>query len=434
MDHSPVSPTGDAASRIKNSLSEVSLSVTIAGALFFGVLVYVLKNWASMKPTNDSTYLFLRSMYRVIDFLGLQSQSPVATSAVRRHLPSRSEQLGAEVFVFVTWLGITAAVALLLYLMRHTRFYRVILGRTAQTILLFAAPVLYLYVSSRTWNWSYDPVVRAGSFFTQSFPLAVFLIEIACLGVLLFFFRRKEIPKPVNVLAISLHFVYWIIVLWSETQILLFPIYARGLILLLLPVSTLMCLLRKERLPRDSEATTQSQKPTWPLALAAAALVAAVMVWSPARNIQLSHSQNLDLATVELSRGPCFGSCPAYTITVHGGQVEYVDQQGHSRIQTKKTGTIEREKVAQILQALDRVEFMTLEDRAFTWAFDTPTIGVRTSLDGRTKQVASDADFFGAPNGRQARFVEAACEIDSILASSTWRKCEGDCESGASSP
>jgi hypothetical protein len=85
------------------------------------------------------------------------------------------------------------------------------------------------------------------------------------------------------------------------------------------------------------------------------------------------------------------------------------------------------------LQVLDRVEFMALEGRAFTWAFDTPTIGICTSVDGKTKQVASDASFVGPPKGRQAQFVEAAREIDSILASTTWLRCEGDCGSSTSS-
>jgi hypothetical protein len=120
---------------------------------------------------------------------------------------------------------------------------------------------------------------------------------------------------------------------------------------------------------------------------------------------------------------------------VHGdGQVRYVGLLGRSRTQTKKSGTIGKEKVAQILRVLDRVEFIALEGRAFIWAFDTPTIGVRTSVDGKTKQVASDAVFVGPPKGRQAQFVKAAGEIDSILASSTWLKCEGECEGSTSSP
>jgi hypothetical protein len=436
MDASLIAPTSDASSPSGNRLLDDALfSLNIAGALFLGALAYVLRNWALPKPANDSTYLYLRSMYRVIDFLGLQSQNPVTTSAVRRQFPSSSEQFGAEVFVIVTWLGMAAAAALLLRLLRHTRIYSTILGPAAITILLFAVPVCYLYVSWVTWNWRYEPGVTVGSFLTQSLPLAVFVIEVSCLGVHLLFFRRKEIPKWITILLVSLHCAFWMFVLWSGIRILLFPLYTRDLILLILPFSALVYIFRRGRLSLRTDVTTKSRKTVWNWVLPAVALLVAGMVWSPARNIELSHPQNLDSVTVELSRGPCFGPCPAYTVTLHGnGQVQYVGQQGRSRIQTKKSGTVPRDKVVEILQVLDRVEFMTLEGRAFFWALDTPTVGVRTSVDGKAKQVASDSYFVGSPKGRQARFVEATREIDAILASSTWLKCEGECENSAFSP
>jgi len=223
------------------------------------------------------------------------------------------------------------------------------------------------------------------------------------------------------------------LVLWSETRVLLFPIYTRGLILLAISFSALVCIFHRGKLPLRSDVTAESRRRVWQWVLAAVLLVAGV-AWSPARNTELSHPRNFDSITVELSRGPCFGSCPAYIVTVHGdGRVQYVGQSRRSVIQTKKSGTLSKEKVGQILQALDRVEFMALEGRAFFWAFDTPTVGVRTSVDAKTKQVASDDYFVGSPKGRQARFVEATREIDTILASSTWLKCEGECENSASS-
>jgi hypothetical protein len=61
-------------------------------------------------------------------------------------------------------------------------------------------------------------VVGQGNFFTHSVPLAVFLLEIVCFGVLLHFFRRKEIPKLVKALVVSVHFIFWMLFLWSETR------------------------------------------------------------------------------------------------------------------------------------------------------------------------------------------------------------------------
>lgn len=113
--------------------------------------------------------------------------------------------------------------------------------------------------------------------------------------------------------------------------------------------------------------------------------------------------------------------------------MQYMTERGYSRVQTTKSGTIEREKVADILRTLDDADFMTLDGRAFFWAFDTPSVGIRVSIDGRTKEVISDAVFVGAPKGRQARFVEATRKVDAVLASATWVTCEGECGTSNSS-
>src|ERR1700730_12025913 len=71
--------------------------------------------------------------------------------------------------------------------------------------------------------------------------------------------------------------------------------------------------------------------------------------------------------------------------------------------------------------------------RAFFWAFDTLSVGIRTSVDGKTRQVVSDGYFMGSPSGREARFVEVRVKLMPPLAFSTWLKCEGECESSKSS-
>ena len=43
--------------------------------------------------------------------------------------------------------------------------------------------------------------------------------------------------------------------------------------------------------------------------------------------------------------------------------------------------------------------------------FDTLSVGIRTSVDGKTRQVVSDGYFMGAPSGREARFVEARVKL-----------------------
>jgi Recombinase zinc beta ribbon domain len=151
-------------------LDQVLLSIGIVCALVIGALTYAFKNAALWTPVNDSTYLTLSGAYRVVDFLHLQSASPVATSVLRRQPAFRSQRLGIEIPVLVTVLGVAPAVWLLLSLVSYARNLDVIVRRLTLAILLFAPPACYFAVSWLTWPWpqaNLQPSTR-GSFFRVS--------------------------------------------------------------------------------------------------------------------------------------------------------------------------------------------------------------------------------------------------------------------------
>jgi hypothetical protein len=132
-------------------------------------------------------------------------------------------------------------------------------------------------------------------------------------------------------------------------------------------------------------------------------------------------------AVIVLSRGPCRGSCPAYTISIRGdGIVEY---EGHRfvKVTGKQTASLNSQDFANIMNRLDQVHFFTLEDRAFAWCFDTSSVSVTLSVDGKTKTIASDSGCSGAKSGVQDEFVRAARDIDQIVDSLRWVRCDGDC-------
>jgi hypothetical protein len=240
----------------------------------------------------------------------------------------------------------------------------------------------------------------------------------------LVYLRRRVIPKWTVTSLILFHLAFWVYVFWYETRIWLFPIYSLDFVLLVIPALPLVYVLQD----RDRRVRAGGRlKTRWALGIAIVALISLVAVWVPSKTVALSHPQDLAAVKIELARGPCFGSCPQYTVTVQGdGRVEYSGRQRYSRFDSRKVGKIEREKITQILQMLDQVKFMALDDRAFSWGFDTPSVGVRIWEDGKTKQVVSDAGFVGSKNGRQSRFVDATQEIDSILKSTKWDSCEGE--------
>jgi hypothetical protein len=114
---------------------------------------------------------------------------------------------------------------------------------------------------------------------------------------------------------------------------------------------------------------------------------------------------------------------------LHGsGLVEYFGDR-HVRVRGYQTATVSREQISQILRDLDRLRFFTIEDRAFRWCFDTPSVGVSVFIDGKTKRVVSDAACTGAESGIQARFVQVAREIDTVTGSDRWVECDyGACQ------
>jgi hypothetical protein len=76
----------------------------------------------------------------------------------------------------------------------------------------------------------------------------------------------------------------------------------------------------------------------------------------------------------------------------------------------------------------DQADFFNLEDRAFAWGFHTSRVGVRIAIDGKSKEVWSDAYHIGSKSGLQARFVEATVAIDKAVGTDQWVKCdEGRC-------
>ena len=95
--------------------------------------------------------------------------------------------------------------------------------------------------------------------------------------------------------------------------------------------------------------------------------------------------------------------------------------------QDEQVDRLGREQVIAVLQSLDRARFPALEDRAFTWCFDSASVGISVSADGSTKRVVSDSYCDGAKTGAQAQFVQAAHEIDAILDSKRWVSCDGPC-------
>lgn len=69
---------------------------------------------------------------------------------------------------------------------------------------------------------------------------------------------------------------------------------------------------------------------------------------------------DLKTLTVRLERTGCFGTCPAYTITIHGdGQVEY-NGKGHVKQTGTQTGRVEIDTIKSLAAQFDRAKFWAI--------------------------------------------------------------------------
>lgn len=63
-----------------------------------------------------------------------------------------------------------------------------------------------------------------------------------------------------------------------------------------------------------------------------------------------------------IDQGPCFGFCPVYAITVSGDDSFVLDNRRHTRSEGRQTGQLEAGSFAEIVSALDAVEFRDLPE------------------------------------------------------------------------
>lgn len=410
------------------TLHEFMFSMNIASALGYALLVYISTNQASWTPVNDSTYYFLRSAFRINDFLHLPSINPVSTDAAARAYPSRWGQVGEEFLILVTVFSVAALVLLLLRLIAGTSAYRLILSRVAGLTALFVAPACYLYVSKLTWKWAAEPFSIMHYTFWQSALPIVFVAEILCFGILLAMYRKQSIPGWASRALLSVHYTFWVLVLWPEVRLSVYELYAPHLLLLLFPLPGIFWLLDLGSLGfRAVEASRHGRAGKWTFATAVVSIAVLLYIWLPSRGYDFSHAKKLNSLTIQIARGPCFGSCPSYTITIHGnGLVEYVGVRD-VKVQGSQTSTVSQEHLIELLQSLDRAHFSSLEDRAFAWCFDSASVSVSLSVHGKTKRVVSDDSCTGSKSGLQAQFVKSAAEIDRIVGSDRWVNCDRPC-------
>jgi Domain of unknown function (DUF6438) len=144
--------------------------------------------------------------------------------------------------------------------------------------------------------------------------------------------------------------------------------------------------------------------------MAAAAVASACGLFSPSPTPLLS-GVPADFQ-ISLERGPCFGACPVYLLTVFAdGTVAYEGRQ-FVAVEGSHTATLSPDEVEALAQAVLEADFFELADEYTVQATDLPSITLTVIMDGRTKGVyhygvGCGTDLDTAPPG--------LCVLESLL-------------------
>jgi hypothetical protein len=126
---------------------------------------------------------------------------------------------------------------------------------------------------------------------------------------------------------------------------------------------------------------------------------------------------NFSGVVITMERTMCFGTCPAYKLTIYGdGRVDY-EGNNYVGVIGKQTGKISQEEVKELVDKFYKIKFFSLNDEYTTVggkiATDKPSTITSLTINGRTKHVK---DNYGSPSS----IINLEIYIDEITNSKKW--------------
>lgn len=139
---------------------------------------------------------------------------------------------------------------------------------------------------------------------------------------------------------------------------------------------------------------------------------------APPAKVELHKLTDVSSVVITLTRGRCFGFCPAYTVTVRGtGAVEFAGT--YRTVVPTATGTVTEAQVRDLLEEFDSASFLTLADRYRDPGIDPTDASsavVALTVGGVTKSV----DHYLGNRSAPPALTTLEQRIDDILGTYRW--------------
>lgn len=150
------------------------------------------------------------------------------------------------------------------------------------------------------------------------------------------------------------------------------------------------------------------------------------------QNIKTNNSENQTVSEnipknllITLNRGACYGTCPAYNLTVSAdGSVEF-EGFDHTKIKGKAKDTISEDKVKALVAEINKSDFFALSDsldeksnNCASISTDNPTAKISVRLKDKERTISH---YIACPQNSDAKKLEALeNKIDEIVETKRW--------------
>ncbi|HET7011326.1 MAG TPA: DUF6438 domain-containing protein [Anaerolineales bacterium] len=115
---------------------------------------------------------------------------------------------------------------------------------------------------------------------------------------------------------------------------------------------------------------------------------------------------------ISVERGPCFGTCPVYTMTVRADGTADYEGIRFVAAEGTRSATLDQAQVERVYDAVVLTDFFALQDRYEAQATDLPSMSITVNMNGQTKTIyhyglACNTEFDPAPS--------ALCDLETAL-------------------
>jgi len=412
-------------------LFEPALAANLACTLIGTFLVHISNNDPIFNRHSDnSTYLFLRSAFRIADLLRIRYINPVANPLAQTAESNHKVLLGMEGSILIT----AFAVGVVIFFLQRRLFrslHTSAIARYAGTTAVFAMPLCNQAVEFHDSAW-YPTRFITG---IPHFFLIVLIGEILGACILLVVNRWRPLSFPIIATLSIIHCAFWMWPLWPRFRTEFGNPKTPSIPTFFFPIAVVVWLVALHRARAGKFVDIAPPRTTalvrW--ISAATAMCALILLWSPNYFAAEPSLKNADARSIQLSRGSCFGNCPVYSIRIHAdGLVEYsgwVMRYGinHGPQRVFQSKTIDPVQLDWVMQVARDAHLARIDQRAFVWCTDAPRVSLTITGDKETQRVTAVDGCSGSNFGTQADFLAAAASIDRLVRSDLWICKYSDC-------